>query len=316
MKNLFCISSGLALLLVTVAPGDAQITVEPGQQAASYTLKYNGRPILVYTFAPGAYKPYIKELCTVNGDNILRDSPFDHLHHHALMYAIKVNGVNFWEEVSGNGVQKVVKTEAPVSTQAGSAAQTTIEQTLHWLRPEDAFLPNTNAPALLVEKRTLKLTVDPTTKEVAVHWRSQFEVGTRTNEVVLTGANYHGLGMRFIQEFDSLANHSFPEGKPDLANGKQDTSPHPWAAVSFDHPQKPATVVLFGDPRNARGSPTFFSMKTPFAYLSATQGLDREPLIYHSGDTFELNYLVCVYPGVVSHGSLLARAKQWESSSR
>ena len=37
----------------------------------------------------------------VTGENLLRDAPHDHLHHHALMYGIRVNGVNFWEETPG-----------------------------------------------------------------------------------------------------------------------------------------------------------------------------------------------------------------------
>jgi len=39
-----------------------------------------------------------------------------------------------------------------------------------------------------------------------------FEVGIRTNVVTLTGANYHGLGMRFLQELDPLAVHLASEG--------------------------------------------------------------------------------------------------------
>jgi hypothetical protein len=50
--------------------------------------------------------------------------------------------------------------------------------------------------------------------------------------------------------------------------------------VSFDAPGHPATIALAGHPANARGDATYFSMLTPFAYLSATQALDKEPLSY------------------------------------
>ena len=48
---------------------------------------------------------------------------------------------------------------------------------------------------------------------------------------------------------------------------------------------------------NARGDAAFFTMRSPFAYLSATQELDRDPLVYKSGDRFALNYLIAAIPG-------------------
>ncbi|MEI6389680.1 MAG: hypothetical protein WCT12_01125 [Verrucomicrobiota bacterium] len=52
-----------------------------------------------------------------------------------------------------------------------------------------------------------------------------FEVGLRTNVVTLTGANYHGIGMRFLQELDPLAVHLASEGNPDLDSMTKDSSP-------------------------------------------------------------------------------------------
>ena len=41
------------------------------------------------------FKPYVRELYSLNGVNLLRDAPADHLHHHGLMYTIRVNDLNF-----------------------------------------------------------------------------------------------------------------------------------------------------------------------------------------------------------------------------
>ena len=57
-------------------------------------------------------------------------------------------------------------------------------------------------------------------------------------------------------------------------------------------------------------------MKRPFAYISATQGLDQEPLVYHAGDTFRGRYLVTVYPVVKSPAYLSARAAEWKKTQR
>ena len=306
--------SGLALQMASAAP---PITAETASRPGQITLKYQGKPVMVYEFAPYAFKAYVKKLYTLRGDNVLRDSPADHLHHHALMYGIKVNGVNFWEEISGSGVQRVVRTAEPVSgTSTDGLPQAVLTQELAWVQAVDAFLPATNAPSLLNEIRTLTLTIDDKAGEVALHWRSRFTVGTKTNTVVLTGSNYHGLGMRFLQELDGVAVHISPAGKPDLSNNRQDVTAFPWEAVTFDTPGKPATIAVFGAPGNARGNPRFFAMRTAFPYLAATQGLDQEPLVYRAGDTFELNYLVTLYPEMKTAEALSERARRFASQTK
>jgi hypothetical protein len=315
----------LSLVVVTLSAGPAgkamagpEWQVTAASEPSSWTVSYQGKPLLVYAFDPQKFKPYVKELRTIRGDNVLRDAPFDHLHHHALMYGIRVNGINFWEETSGNGVEKPVQTAPPEfgfeQNSSGKLPQATISQVLDWVAPEDAFLP-TNAPvALLVERRILVLTVDEPHAEVALEWRSQFEVGPRTNTITLTGANYHGLGIRFLQELDPLAVHSLAGVRPDLANNRQEVSAASWAAVSFAVPGHPGTLVLAGHPSNPRGHATYFSMLTPFAYLSATQALDKEPLVYHRGDKWELRYLVLLYPEAKVPNGVRERIEAWRES--
>jgi hypothetical protein len=304
--------SAAALFLTAVGADAAELAISPVQQNTEWTVSYGGKKVMVYSFAPEKFKPFVKELRTLKGDNILRDSPSDHLHHHALMYGIVVNGINFWEETPGNGVQRVVLNEKPVIGTDKNRPSVAFTQTIHWVSPMDAFLPDTTGAALLLERRTLTLTIDEEKQEVALQWKLAFEAGSKTNQVTLTGANYHGLGMRFLKELDAPASHLNAGGKPDLADRKQDVSKHPWGSVSFDVAGKPATIAIFGAPGNAHGDACFFSMHEPFAYLSATQGLEKEPLVYRSGDKFELNYLIVTYPEVKSSQALQERGKLWK----
>lgn len=301
--------AALISLVAGVCTAQSPLRLEAGVATNAWVVLHKGQPLLRYVFNPRQFKPYVAEFSAPGGRNVLRDSPSDHLHHHGLMYAIKVNGLNFWEEVSGNGVERVVETTA---TESGGTA--TLRQVIHWVAPQDAFLADTTPAALLIEHRTLVLTVDATTHEAALEWKAEFEVGKKTNEVTLTGATYHGLGMRFLQQLDALANHSYAGCKPDLVN-RQEVSPAKWAAVSFAAPDKPATIALVPHPANVRGDGAFFSMLTPFAYLSATQGLDQDPLVYRSGDKFTLRYLVLLYPEVKSTEALEARARRWRESA-
>jgi len=314
-------SIGIAFSFAQSVPAvPAGFELAPVQAPSAWSISYEGKPVLVYAFDPQKFKPYVKELRTIQGDNILRDAPFDHLHHHSLMYAIRVNGINFWEETCGNGVEKPVETPTPIlgfaEREGRQLPQGKITQLLHWVAPQDAFLPNNAPVALLVEHRTLTLTVDPQTQEVALEWKSRFEIGPKTNTVVLSGANYHGLGMRFLQELDKLAEHSLAGNRPDLSNNRQEVSPSPWAAVSFNGPGHPATIALVGHPSNTRGDATFFNMLTPFAYLAATQGLDKEPLVYHAGDKWELNYLVLLYPEAKPSERLKKRIQSWRQTQK
>lgn len=307
-KTTCCLSVFLATVGATRAAAQS-FAFAPDLTTNAWVVRLDGQTVLAYAFDPRKPKPYVREFAPLGGPNILRDAPFDHLHHHALMYAIKVNGLNFWEEVSGNGVQRVVETK--VST-AGEAA--VLQQVIHWVAPQEAFVPDTAPHALLVERRTLMLRADRVSKELALEWKADFEVGGKTNQIELGGNSYHGLGMRFSQDLDALAKHSYAGQPPDLSKNRQEVSPTPWASVSFARPGWPATIALVPHPANEHGDGKMFAMLTPFAYLSATQGLDKEPITKRRGDKFTVRYLVVLYPEVKSTAALEARAKQWRSS--
>jgi len=305
------------LVTVTYPPAVAETSlgVDAAQRPTDWIITHQGRRLMVYSMAPEKHKPYVKELYSLKGLNLLRDAPHDHLHHHALMYGIRVNGLNFWEETSGCGIQRPAQTAKPeLSVGADGLPRATLRQTIHWVAPEDAFLPDASRVALLIEERTLTLAVHESEQEVALRWNSEFTVGNKTNQVTLTGANYHGLGLRFPQELDPLAAHLNAGGKPDLSNNRQDVSAHRWGAVAFDAPGKPATLIVYGNPGNARGDATYFTMRTPFAYLSATQALDREPLSYRTGERFQLSYLIVVAAKLLPAAAIQRRGEAWRAA--
>ena len=83
------------------AQNPVKITVEQGTLSA-----YTGERIMLqYCYENVPFKPYARQLFSPNGVNVLRDAPSDHLHHHGLMFAVAVEGVNFWEEHHSPGRQ-------------------------------------------------------------------------------------------------------------------------------------------------------------------------------------------------------------------
>lgn len=303
--------STVTALTVTYA-AESPFSIVEKDQAGELRLLYNNRTILVYAFAGNQYKPYVKELYTLSGQNILADSPPDHLHHHGLMYAIAVNGTYFWQETPATGIQRPM---GPVSRQIGTTRgglpQASFTHVIYWL--DKGGRDSTNpANALLVERRTLTVTVGEQDQEVALQWDARFQVGDAARRVVLSGDNYSGLGMRFHKELDPFSTHSNSRNELDLHTAAYDVSQARWSAVTFSIPSHPISVALFGDPANSRGDAHFFTMVKPFTYLSATQGIDTRPLEYSQGATFNLSYLVTVYPEAKPSDFLHRRAARWK----
>jgi hypothetical protein len=275
-------------------------------------LSYQGRQVLTYAFASNQFKPYVRALYTLKGDNVLVDSPPDHLHHHGLMYAIRVNGNNFWEERDEPGYEKPVTLVVPKTGRSSSGLpQAAFTQLIHWVANKHAALKETGPAALLVEQRTLTVTIDEKLQEIALDWHGDFTVGPGAANVTLAGANYHGLGLRLPGEFKLVAQHQNSENAPYPTKGTGDVTPARWSSVSHRMNDHDITVALFGSANAGGKMPMFFTMVQPFTYLSVTQGLDKAPLQYSAGDKFSLNYRLVVYSEHKAPDFLEQRWSNW-----
>lgn len=273
--------------------------------------RFKGNRVFLCRFATNQFKPYVRELFTLQGDNVLRDSPPDHLHHHGLMYAVQINGVNFWEEKTDPGIEKNIKILTHGVTRHNDGRdQATCSWLIHWLPPG---VKDSADSALLIERRTLALTVDESAREVALQWNAAFEVGRGAQKVNLHGTDYNGLGMRLPQSFDRVAQFENSENAPypglkneptrNITNAK-------WSAVSGKIENREIMVVIFGSPDNRAGN-HFFSLLEPFAYSGVTQALDQQSIDYARGDKFELCFLITIYSAKQSPEFLNRRYAIW-----
>jgi hypothetical protein len=291
--------TGLALvlgLIGSVAAAAPPISIDSKAGMGELEVRYKGRKLLVYAFATNQFKPYVRALYTLRGENVLRDAPPDHLHHHGMMYGVYVNGINFWEERAAAGVQKhveLLRDIARIDAYGMPAAHFT--EFIHWVAPTNKASADTLAAALLTEVRTLTVAIDEKNEEVALRWDSQFQVGPSAGKVKLHGSNYDGLGLRLPESFNHVARFQNSAGLPYVGQNTQTVIPANWTSVSGMMDGREVMLVLFAGPGNARVTTHFFTMLDPFAYLSATQGLDKQPLEYSAGDRFSLQYLLTVY---------------------
>lgn len=284
------------------------MTVRP--ETGELEVRFKNRPLFVYASGSKQFKPYLRELYSLEGDNILQDAPPDHLHHHGLMYAVGVNGINFWEERVECG------RERPVQWLAHSTGRTPdglpearFSQLIHWVAAKDNAAPDTAEIALLVERRTITVTVDEPRQEVALRWQADFEAGRGVREITLGGTAYNGLGLRLPKEFDHVARHQNSGNLAYSAEAKGDVTPARWSSVTGAVKDHELCVALFG---RAGDPPQFFTMLNPFAYLAITQGLDKTPRKHSMGERFSVDYLLTVGPASQTPELLQKRYEQWQ----
>jgi hypothetical protein len=282
-----------ATALIANASGVDLVDLTFHEQSGRLAIRRANEAILIYSFASNQFKPYVKELRTLRGENVLLDAPADHLHHHGLMYAIRINGTNFWEELPASGRQKHIR----FLDRRARGTNAAFTELVHWMGPQG------NEP-LLIEERSIELNVNPVNRELALQWTGRFTVGQR--KVTLHGSAYNGLGLRLPAEWNGVARHQNSENLSYSAAHTWDVTPARWATVSLNA----VTLVLFGSPSNW-GETRFFSMNNPFTYLSVTQNLEQKPLRYAPGERFELKHQILVCEESKSTEALNTRYEQW-----
>ena len=270
---------------------ELRVVVEP----AVVSVLRGEQPVLRYRYGNVPFKPYARELFTPAGVNILRDAPHDHLHHHGLMFALAADGMSFWAE-TGNVGRQVHRAIDDVKAAANSRETfARFSERIDWLAPDQKLL--------LRERRTIMLHGGNDIESLGatlLTWKGRLEAPPGDAEVTLTGSHYYGLGMRFLVSMDTsgtFANAAGAEGE--VFRGDERLTRANWCAYTADADGKPVTVAMFDHPDNARHPATWFTMAKPFAYLSATMNLHRQPLSLEAGQSLELCYGVAVWDGHV-----------------
>lgn len=292
-------------------------------QPTSVSLQMGDRPVGRYRYDDIPFKPYLQELRTPSGISILRDSPLDHKHHHSLMFAVAVDGTNFWEETEGCGRQAhlpAVKGKPADETRGRDFAS--FSQQIAWRAGDKG---------LMHETRTIRLHRDPQGKANLLSWIGEFRelapdgnsAGKTRPSVTLSGQRYYGLGMRFITSMDKTGRFLSADGKEGV-EGTNDKRSR-WCAYMADADGKPVTVAMFDHPGNTRHPATWFTMLEPFSYLCATLGLHHEPLPLGKAATqpapdrdstsFRLSYGVAVWDGRAAPGEIERVYALWTAAT-
>jgi hypothetical protein len=223
----------------------------------------------------------------------LRDAPYDHLHHHALMFAIAVNGCIFWEENSPKCGKEIT---ISINPQAGTETAA-LESELDW--------KNGEAKTLIKENRKISVTAISDGENVTLlDWQTTLKTGEQG--VILDKSNHHyyGLGLRFDQTMDK-GGRFFSDSetnKSDSVRGDERLTPCKWMAYTAKLNGEPVTVAVFGHPSNPIPTMAFTmgDAGKSFAYLGITLNLHRQPVEMKPNNTLTFRYRVAVWDGEVT----------------
>ena len=290
MKLHFSLALATALT-AAAAPPTIPLRAPGGPVIANYQAQANPqKPYIAQWFAPGE-----KAL------PLLDDSPPDHFHHHGLMLALKVNDTDFWAEKDAANLGRQVPEPGggPVADGAG------YRQTLRWLA--------TDGTPLLTETREIRVRTG-TSKAGAVNWLdwdSTLTPAGGRDQVTLSGSHYYGLGMRFLPAWSNQGKFQWADTTGQhIVRGDERLTPGTWCAVRCAVDGTPVTVLMVDHPKNPRPV-QWFTMATPFCYLSATLGLHEKTATLAAGASWALRYGVAVIAGAPDQAELGVLAAEW-----
>ncbi len=234
-------------------------------------------------------KPHFPILSTVDGQNILLDSPADHIHHHGLMYAVAIDGLTFWGEEGEFGWQRHRQFNAPVPQSIVHGETMSFEEILDWIGPD-------STKPLAMERRQIATRADRNARTVFVDWTTEL-TAPPDKDIEISGSHYYGLGMRFIPEFNGRGHFEARDGSEGTVfRGDERLWSSDWIAYHLPDEGDGLTIVLYDRPGNPRPA-TWFTMKEPFAYMSATLAFHEKAIHVKTGKTLRSSYRIAVISG-------------------
>ena len=265
----------------------------------------DGPVVALWQKTPNPNKPYIAQLFAPGEKPVplLEDSPADHFHHHGLMFALNVNDTDFWAEkdIKNAGRQEV---KDSVVTVSGDGC----DQKIRWLA--------TDGTPLLDESRKMRVRADGKGAD-AVHWldwESTLTPAAGRESVRLSGAQYFGLGMRFLPAWAKQGEFiwSDPATSPEVCG--EIVSPGDWCAVRNTIEERPVTVLMLAHAANPRPG-EWFTMSKPFCYLSATLNLQKKPFSLAKRQSWTLRYSLAVLSTPADHARLAEIAAAFKAKN-
>lgn len=258
-----------------------------------------------------AFKPYIVQLRSPKGVNPLRGNVADHIHHHGLMFAVAIDGVDFWSETKVCGKQFQRELQAK-----GDILESVIDAKIDWMKADGNTVAATEMRTIAMYFGRIALPNHPSVPDfnyTIASWRTQLAPPAGAESIKLTGSHYFGLGMRFVKSMDNASTFTFadPNAKGLTVRGDEKLTPSAWAACTGAVDGNTVTVAMFDHPDNTRPA-LWFTMGKPFSYLSATINLWKDPMVVKAGEELDVCYGIAVWDGKATREQIDAAWGHWK----
>lgn len=254
----------------------------------------------VYRFAD-EFKPHIHPLRTPRGHTLTSASPHDHKHHKALMYALRAEDVNFWEEVATPpGEVPGVERHVTFADVVSRGPEVGFAETLHWAARD-------GSRASFDETRRVSCRHEPTLRAFVWSWSTRL-VALRDLHLVQsqwshglpdgTKVNYHGLGVRLRRDFGGMTrNHELHlDGAVHREKFQSQMGARPRSVAFIGSIDETWPVeragVRFEQPAGQDNTLYVMEDYIPFMGLGPT---NRAPLRLAAGGVIEESYTVTVF---------------------
>ena len=148
------------------------------------------------------FKPFLHPLLSPKGHGVSLASPHDHKHHKGLLYALRIAGLNFWEEAPTLPGERVGRQTHLAFTDVRTRGdEVGLTETLRWepLDGGDAVFDETRTLACRREGTGFRWswTTTLTARRAFTLIQSQWSFAKPDGRRI----NYHGLGLRLRREF-------------------------------------------------------------------------------------------------------------------
>lgn len=301
---ILAVATSFGFLASAVGEDAGSLKIVKGKTTLS--ISDGDRLVFRYRYAGVPMKPYVDQLFSPNRVQILRDAPPDHNHHHGLMFALKVDDVNFWEERDANSGKELHKRFCDVkATVNDDASRAGFVQKLDWVGPD-------SDEPLLIERREIDVVKANDLGATLIEWRSTLKTPPGNESMTLSGRNYFGLGMRFVESMDQDGRFFSLGDKPGgIDQGNQQLTPAKWCAYTAKADGKPVTVALFDHPDNLGHPAAMFTMYRSFSYLTATVDGWKQPVVVKAGHPLEFRYTIALWDGAADKATVERLYQRW-----
>lgn len=241
------------------------------------------------------FKQFLHPLVTPRGATVSLSVPHDHRHHKGLMYALRADTVNFWEEVETEGSAVGIQVHNGFDNVTAEGETVGFTAAITWKSQADDTI-------LFKELRTVTCTNVDTQSGFRWTWETHLEAIQDVHLIQSEWShkrpdgnliNYHGLGIRLCRSFGATGGHQIRiDGRSVPVEDALGTKPQDITFVgSLDGAWPPdrAGIAIEQDQNN-----TLFIMESPFAYISFGP-TNHAPLDLVPGDVIHEGYAITVF---------------------